>query len=204
MPPGAARQVRPGRWTPAVGLLAWDSWRGSSAAGVPPGRADSPGSAAADEDFLVQPPGPGAIRGDLAGPPERLRGGPGGDVPEGPALGRVVIQPVEDDVVALGPADEPADPAVERVDPGRPPRAPRRVEDPGGGAGNRPRPGRPLAGGGPPPHILDSPAVQDPAETQVAGHGGRLPVPAGAAPFDVPGADEPAEPCQRPGQIPTP
>src|SRR3984957_16259897 len=201
MPPGAARQVRPGRWTPAVGLLAWDSWRGSSAAGVPPGRADSPGSAAADEHFLVQPPGPAAIRGDLAGPPERLRGGAGGDVPEGPALGRVVIQPVEDDIVALGPADEPADPAVERVDPGRPPRAQRRVVEPERGAVKWPQPGRRLAGRGHPPHILDGPAVQDPAEMQVAAHGGRLPVPAGAAPFDVPGPDEPAEQGQRPGQI---
>src|SRR3984957_16753823 len=157
------RPEPPGRLGPGAGLLPWDSCRRGSAAGVPPGRADSPGSVPADEHFLVQPPGPAAIRGDLAGPPERLRGGAGGDVPEGPALGRVVIQPVEDDVVALGPADEPADPAVERVDPGRPPRAQRRVVEPERGAVKRPHPGPRLAGSAHTTHILARAAAQETA-----------------------------------------
>src|ERR1035441_316476 len=70
-----------------------------------------------DPLFVVDPRD--AVVGCLADPAERVRG----DVTERPPLPRLVVEALQNDGVADGPADEPAHPPVRRVDPSRAPGA---------------------------------------------------------------------------------
>src|SRR5215471_10840040 len=104
---------------------------------------------AADEHLLVKAPRAPAILGHLPGPVE----GVPGDVAEAPALGRVIIEPFQDDAVAFRPADEAADAPVEGVDPGRPPRRDGRIVKPQRRPAEGPKPCRWWPGGGHLPHV---------------------------------------------------
>jgi hypothetical protein len=66
-----------------------------------------------DEHLFIEAPG-AAVVGYLAGPAERVRR----DIAESPALERFIVESVLHDVRTDGPADEPADAAVERINPG--------------------------------------------------------------------------------------
>src|SRR6476646_8350622 len=155
-----------------------------------PRAALSPG----DSHLLVLPPRCAGVMGDLPAPGERVRP----DVGEAPAQLRVVLVAHEHDLAVDGPADEAADAAVDRVDPGRAPRSDRSVIEADRRAmeGERRHARARLSATRDDPDVLHGAAAEHPAEVQLAAGGVGLPFGVEPRPGDVPRPDELAEQLQ--------
>src|SRR5262249_17699854 len=147
---------------------------------------------AADEHLLVEAPRAPAVLGYLSGPVEGVLG----DVAEAPALCRVIIEPFQDYVAALGPAEEAADAPVERIDPGRSPSRDRRIIKAQRRPVEGPQGGRRLPGGRHLPRALGGAAAENPPEVHLPRHGGRMPVHVRPMPVHIPRTDETPEQVQ--------